>query len=86
MPDNSASKNESVANAHRTGGMPEETSFTVKKVDGQWVVENNVGESVGQTADRAAAIILARRSATEQKASGISVLGEDGSVEETIDV
>lgn len=69
-----------------TGGTSEETSLTVKMLGDDWIVENGVGTSIGSAGDRTSAIDLAKQSAESEKASSISVLSADGSVEETIKV
>lgn len=58
----------------------------MKLLENKWIVENGLGESVGDADDRDAAIQIARDQARSQHASGISVLNEDGSVDQTIPV
>lgn len=71
------------ATAH---GTPEETSLTVKRLGGTWIVENGLGESVASATDCDSAIQKAREVAPAQRASGISVLDADGAVQKTLTV
>lgn len=82
MSDNFATNETSAS----TKGTPEESSLTVKLLGKDWIVENVVGKSVGSAPDRESAVDLARKAAAEEKASAISVLGADGSVEYTVTV
>jgi hypothetical protein len=68
------------------GGTPESTALTVRLMDKEWIVENAVGECMASGASRSEAIDLARQVSNRQEVSGITVLGNDGSVEETLNV
>jgi hypothetical protein len=74
------------SNPQTTAGTPEETSLIVRLLEKKWIVENGLGESVGEAEDRDAAVEIARDQARNQRASGISVLNEDGSVDQTFSV
>jgi hypothetical protein len=67
-------------------GTPEHTVLRIKRLAGQWIIENYLGACVGEAADRAAAITLARQCCDAQEASLIAVLGETGEMEMIIDV
>lgn len=69
-----------------TGGTPEETSLIVKLLGDAWIVENSVGKSIGSAADRASALALAKEAAASEKASSISLLAADGTLESTVTV
>lgn len=69
------------AQASQTHGTPEETSLTVKRLGGEWVVENGLGESVGSAPDREGAERKARELVDTQKASGFSVVDDHGAAE-----
>jgi hypothetical protein len=70
----------------KTQGTSEQTSLTVKLLAGTWIIENALGSSVGSAEDRASAVDLARQAAGGEKASSISVLSADGTVEEVINL
>jgi hypothetical protein len=70
----------------QSAGTPEDTKLTVKLMGSEWIVENNIGESVGSAATQEEAIHIAQSKAPLQNASIISVLGSVGNVERTIDV
>ncbi len=67
-------------------GTPEDMKLTVKQVGTAWIVENNLGESVGSAPQREEAIAMAKECAAAQKASVISVQDAQGATEQTIDV
>lgn len=67
-------------------GTPEHTVLRVKRLGGQWIVENYLGASVGEAGDRAAAIVLARQACDAHDASLIAVLSETGEMETILDV
>jgi len=69
-----------------THGTPEETSLTVKRPGETWIVENGLGESVASAKDCEAAIQKAREVAPAQRASGISVLDSDVTVQTTLTI
>lgn len=66
------------------GGTPEETCLRVEHLGECWIVENCMGESVGDAAEREEAIELARMAVEAQEASSICILALDGSVERTL--
>lgn len=68
------------------GGVSEETSLTVRRLEGEWIVENGVGEAVASCRDQEEAIERARKVAPAQKATGITVLNDDGSKGQTLKV
>ncbi len=67
-------------------GTPEHTVLRVKRLAGQWIVENYLGASVGEASDRATAITLARQACDTCDASLIAVLSETGDMETILDV
>jgi hypothetical protein len=67
-------------------GTPEHTVLRVKRLAGQWIVENYLGVCVGEASERDAAILLARRACDTCDASLIAVLGESGDMETILDV
>lgn len=67
-------------------GTPEDTSLQIKRLERRWVVENGVGESVGNADDVEGAIRIAQLTAEVEGASVILVLAADGSVEKTLSV
>ena len=67
-------------------GTPEHTVLRVKRLAGQWIVENYLGASVGEASDRTAAIALARQCCDAQEASLIAVLSGTGEMETILDV
>ena len=66
------------------GGTPEETCLRVEHLGECWIVENCMGESVGDAPEREEAIELARMALLAQEASSICVHALDGSVECTL--
>jgi hypothetical protein len=69
-----------------TGGTSEETSLTVTLLGHDWVVTNGIGKSIGSASDRESAITLAKKAASSEHASSISVMAADGSREKTVTV
>jgi hypothetical protein len=67
-------------------GTPEHTVLRVKRLAGQWIVENYFGVCVGEASERDAAIALARQACDTCEASLIAVLSEKGDMETILDV
>jgi hypothetical protein len=67
-------------------GTPEHTALRVKRLGGQWIVENCIGVCVGEAGQREEAILLARTVSDTHQASLIAVLGENGEIEMVLDV
>ena len=77
-------KSHEASAASMCGGTPEETCLRVEHLGECWIVENCMGESLGDAAEREAAIELARLALEAQDASCICVHTLDGSVEQTL--
>jgi hypothetical protein len=67
-------------------GTPEHSVLRVKRLGGQWIVENCIGVCVGEASRREEAISLAARAVDLHQASLIAVLGENGEIELVLDV
>lgn len=74
------STNTSQTSAGVTHGTPEQPTLEVKRLGDMWIVENGVGECVADASDCAGVVRQACELAKAQGGSGISVLGDDGSV------
>ncbi len=67
-------------------GTPEHTVLRVKRMAGQWIVENYLGACVGEASERDDAIAQARKACDTCEASLIAVLSETGDMETILDV
>jgi len=66
-------------------GVPENKSLMVKQVAGEWTVEDQVGDNLGNAKSRDEAINIAREAKKAGKGSIISIYTADGGLEKTID-
>jgi hypothetical protein len=74
------------SNPAAEAGTPENKSLHVRLLGERWIVESEEGSSLGEAADRDAAIAVARKVAGTEKASSIAVHSEGGELETTLDV
>jgi hypothetical protein len=66
-------------------GTPENASLIVKLLQNEWVVEDEQGECLGSSKDRNSAIEIARQAQEAGRGATISIQGEDGAHEKTLD-
>lgn len=81
----SSASGEKAADSQQTGGTPDEASLNVRFLENEWIVESNLGETVGKSADKDGAIALAREHSKGRSTGTIKILGRDGDLEQTID-
>jgi len=69
---------------NKNPGTPENRSLVVKRLQDEWIVEDERGECLGSGKDRKSVIEIARKAQKAGRGTSISVEGEDGAHEATI--
>jgi len=70
---------------NKNAGTPENGSLVVKRLQEEWIVEDARGECLGSGNDRESVIGMARQAQKAGRGTSISVQGEDGTHEKTLD-
>jgi len=69
---------------NKNAGTPENGSLIVKLLQDEWIVEDAQGECLGSGKDRERVIGIAREAQKAGRGTSISVEGEDGAHEKTL--
>jgi hypothetical protein len=70
---------------NKNAGTPENKSLTVRRLQNEWIVEDDEGVSLGSGEDRQSVIEMARKAQKAGQGTSISIEGEDGEHQQTLD-